>query len=248
MHSVKRILLIFFVLITSGGLLAQEEKSQGLDFNFGTDLVSRYIWRGMEFGGDPAVPQFQPYAAFSYDGGKYGKIELGAWGSYGFTGNYSENDLYLKYTYGTGVLSVSAVLNDYYYPYLGSSFFNFKDAGKGAHTLEAGLAVTGNESFPLSVLISKNVRNDLPGDHSLYIEASYPFTINQVNLNVFAGAAQGRSLWHLVDTDKFVLINFGASAAKTVKISDDYCLPLSISWIMNAHRKQTFLVFKIGLF
>lgn len=241
------VILLLSWFFVSSNISAQEEESI-LDFDFGADLVSRYVWRGLEFGGDPAVPQFQPYAALSFDGKEYGRLEIGAWGSYGFSGDFSENDLSLKYIYTTSLVNISAVLNDYYYPYLGSSFTNFEDKGDGAHTIEAGIAISGNGSFPFSLLISRNVWNDFPHDRSLYVEAGYAFNIKEINMNIFAGAAQGQSLWHCVTTDKFEFINIGVSAGKSLKISEDYSLPLGISWIMNAHQKKTFLVFKIGLF
>jgi len=247
-YTKKVLLIILTGLLLTGVVKAQDDSSSVLDFDFGAEVVSRYIWRGVESGGDPAVPQLQPYASFSVDGGEYGLLELGAWGSYGFSGDFSENDLSLKYTYSTSPVNISLTLNDYYFPYLGINFTNFEDKGEGAHTIEAGLALTGNESFPFTFLVSKNIKNDVPEDKSLYVEAGYAFSINEVEMNVFAGAAQGMSLWHGISTDKFEVCTVGIGAGKEIRISESYSLPLGINWIMNPHQKKTFLVFKVGLF
>lgn len=53
-----------------------EEKGPGISLKFGMDLVSRFVWRGIDLGDAPA---FQPYASVSLAG-----FEFGAWGSYAF--------------------------------------------------------------------------------------------------------------------------------------------------------------------
>lgn len=219
-----------------------------LSFSFGMDLVSRYIWRGIEFGADidgSSSPHFQPTAAFTYSFGKAGALSLGVWGSYAFSGNFSESDVYLNYAVNTKAGNISLTFNDYYYPYVGIPVTNFDGDGKGAHTIDAQLAYTFPEVFPLTVMVSNNVHNDFPDNKSLYIEASYPFTVSDVQLGLVVGAAKGPSLWHSIYTDKFEFNNIGLKASKSIKITQDFSLPVGFNWIYNAHLKKTYVVFKV---
>ena len=128
-----------------------QKSTSRLSFSFGMDLVSRYIWRGIEYGAGEdgsSSPHFQPTAAFSLDLGKRGSLSLGVWGSYAFSGNYSESDVYLNYAINTKSGNFSLTFNDYYFPYLGIPVTNFDGKGEGAHTIEAMLAYTLPEVFP----------------------------------------------------------------------------------------------------
>jgi hypothetical protein len=245
--------LVIFLAVTVfpfSSINAQKnEEVSAFKADLGADLVSRYIWRGIEFGGNPAVPQFQPYISFSVNLSENHSLTAGAWGSYGFTGDYNENDLSLKYSFShpeAGTFSVTA--NDYYYPYLGIPFSNFKGDGNGAHTVELGFSYTGTESLPFNFLVSQNIKNDLPGNESLYLEAGFNTSVNNIALTFFAGAAKGVSAWHSISTDKFEFCNIGFNASKSIKITSDYSLPAGISWILNPHLKKTYLVFKVSVY
>jgi hypothetical protein len=227
---------------------AQPNNSK-LSFNFGADLVSRYVWRGVEFGtawDNSSTPHFQPNAALGYDLGTGGALTLGFWGSYGFSGNYSENDIFLTYAINTKAGGFGITFTDYYYPYLDIPFSDFKKDGKGAHTFDAEFTYTLPEAFPLSLMVSNNIYNDAPGQKSLYIEANYPFTIQNVQMGLFVGAAKGPSVWHSISTDHFEFCNVGFKASKSVKITQDFSLPLGVYWIYNAHLKDTHLIFKVS--
>jgi hypothetical protein len=247
----EKVFLNLIIILVFGCSLSFGQESAKIPLvgvDFGADIVSRYVWRGIEFGGNPAVPQFQPYASFSINLNENHSFTLGAWGSYGFTGDYNENDLSLKYSFtneSAGTFSVAA--NDYYYPYLNIPFSDFGDDGVGAHTIEVSLSYSGPESLPVNFLVSQNVKNDLPDNESLYIEAGFNAAINDISLSFFAGAAKGISAWHSISTDKFEFCNIGVNASKLIKITSDYSLPAGISWVYNPHLEKTYLVFKVSL-
>lgn len=240
----KKFVTLF--LLVSGFLTYGQNN---LSFDFGADFVSRYIWRGVEFGavGDqPATPHLQPHASLTYSFGK-SSLTLGFWASYGLDSKYSENDLSISYSVDTEIGNIVFAVNDYYYPYTGMKFSDFDDDGNGAHTIELNLSYTFPGKFPLNLMISNNVLNDLPENESLYFQAAYPFSISDVDLSVFAGMANGVSAWHGVTSDKLVFINVGFSASKTIKITDEYSIPLAMDWIYNPHKEISYLVFKISI-
>jgi hypothetical protein len=223
----KRILLITSILIFfSTGYFAQ--------LKFGTDIYSRYIWRGLDFGDSPA---FQPGLSFTAAG-----FSIGAWGSYAFptaSKTYAENDLYLSYAYSNeSIGSFTLLFTDYYYPSSGIRFSDFQKNG-GAHTMETGIIYSGPSSFPVSISGYVNVHNDI--DNSVYLQVGYPFNIDDAILSLAAGFVPAKSAYYL--TEKGALINFSITAAKSVAITDKFSVPINVSYIVNPDQDISYLVF-----
>lgn len=204
------------------------------------DLVSRYVWRGSDFGNSASI---QPSLSFSLSG-----LTAGAWASYPLafgSAEYDELDFWLSYAAVTKAGTFTPGIGDYTFPYTEKSFSNFDSHGEGAHTIELSLGYTGPDRFPLKVLASVNVHND--GDNSPYLELGYPVTLNDVSLSFFAGAAKGTSAWYGITTNKVEVINVGLTASKPVAITEKFSLPVSASLVINAYSKKAFLVFKASL-
>lgn len=226
----KNIVIRSLILFSSFSSFAQ--------LKFGTDFYSRYIWRGLDFGDSPAL---QPSLSYTLGG-----LTVGAWASYAFptmAATYSENDLYLSYTYATkSIGSFSLICNDYYLPSVGIPFGYFKPTDSNpvaAHTLEGGLSYSGAEKFPISLALYTNISND--PDNSAYIQASYPFTVDDATLTLTTGFVPSKSIYYA--TSKGGIINFGITAAKTVALSDRFSLPINVSYVSNPTQDKTYLVF-----
>ena len=126
----------------------------------GADVVSRYVWRGIDYGNAVSV---QPGIETSF-----GSVTLGAWGSFPLTdpigtsataGN--ECDLYASATIG----SVDLTLTDYFFPnYAGTDSLLNVDM----HVFELS---AGTEVGPVSLLAAANVSGD--DDNSTYLELTY---------------------------------------------------------------------------
>ncbi len=207
--------------------------------SFNADIYSRYNWRGIDFGDSPS---FQPYVTFTAGG-----FSIGAWGSYGWagaTGNvYSESDLWASYGITTDAGSFSVVYTDYFFPYAGLKYSNYKGSGNGAHTLEGGISYSGPESFPITVAGYYNLHND--PDKSSYFQVGYPFTVGDVGVNVFAGASGSKSAGY--GTDKFAFINTGLTFTKTIPVTEKFSIPATASLIYNPNISQLYLVFGITI-
>ncbi|MBK7979033.1 MAG: hypothetical protein IPK06_03285 [Ignavibacteriae bacterium] len=257
------LILLFFISIIcadvkANGLESELESaneitdsaSSPFSINFGADLVSRYIWRGIEFGTDAkgnSSPHFQPTGTLTYSFSKSGSMSLGFWGSYGFNGNFSESDMYFNLFFATDLLDYSVTFSDYYYPFLNIPFTNLDSDGFGAHTIDAQVTLSLKSYLPIYVLFSNNIYNDVPDNKSLYLETGFSFNINNINTGIFVGAAQGKSIWHAVNSDKFEFINVGFKVNKEISITNEYSLPIGLQWIYNHHLKKTYLVFKVTL-
>ncbi|NNE35400.1 MAG: hypothetical protein HKN13_09195 [Rhodothermales bacterium] len=227
-------------IILSTGVVAVDAVGQSV--SLGTDLVSRYVWRGADFGESLSI---QPTLTVSGTG-----LEVGAWASYATNpagAGVNELDLWVGYTIETSSSgSVSFGVTDYYFPAPDApTLFNFENGGEGAHWIEPFASYTGPSSFPITIYGAAFVHND--PDDSIYLEASYPFQVQDVELGLTAGASAGES--SLYGTTKFTFINLGVSASKSVPITDQFALPLFVSYIVNPTpgAARSFLVVGISL-
>jgi hypothetical protein len=201
----------------------------------GADFVSRYVWRGLDYGNSFSI---QPSLVLSS-----GDFEAGLWGSYPFTASgygAEEIDLYLSYSLG----DFSVLVTDYYFPTAGGKYGNYSDDSTGAHTIEVGLSYGGSESFPISLSGYMNVYND--EDYTVYFEVGYSTEVEDVALDFFVGGTPGGDGGYYTTT-KFNLINIGITASKDIKITDDFSLPIYSSYILNPYIEVGYIVFGTSL-
>ena len=130
--------------------------AQAEGFKIGADVVSSYVWRGIEIGDSAAI---QPALSYTFPG--IGVV-VGAWGSYAITDNviddignkhrYQEVDLYA--TVPVGPLSLT--VTDYYVvPFnTGSSNRTFDFTSDGPNVVELSV---GYAQKNLSLLAAINV-------------------------------------------------------------------------------------------
>lgn len=219
------ILVLFAVFFTAGSSIAQ-------GFSLGADVVSRYVWRGTDYGESASV---QPALAFSRGG-----FEVGTWASYAMNPEGSladEHDMWASFTAGALTLGVT----DYYFPNLGAGFFNFDGGGEGGHYIEPFLSLEGPASFPLTFYAGYFAHND--PDRSVYLNASYPVALEGVDLSIGIGASAVES--SLYGTAGFGIIEMNLAASKSIPVTDGFSLPLSVAYILNPYAEKSFLV--VGL-
>jgi len=214
--------------------------------SIGADIVSRYVWRGLDFGESMSV---QPGLTIGL-----GRLEVGAWGSYSISASgagANENDLWASFTheFASGA-SVSLGVTDYYFPNAvventvrEGTVLGFRDPE--AHTQEVSVAVSGTESFPVSLYAGLLLDDDTP----IYLEASVPFTAGDVELGIHAGAVSAESGFY--GTTGFALVNLGITAGTELKLTDSFAPPVSVSYIVNPSGEENgdraYLVFALSL-
>ena len=208
----------------------------------GTELVSRYVWRGTDFGESVSV---QPSLSIEVTG-----LELGTWASYSVSPNGSaanEIDTWIGYAISTRNFgSISFGTTDYYFPSSeGSDFFDVSGNGSGSHMVESFIEYTGPRKLPASFFAAVFVHND--PDNSLYLEASIPVQLDGVEVGFSAGAVAKEST--LYQADGFEIVKLGLSATKELALSDTFSLPVTVRYILNAHLEKSYVIagFKIDL-
>jgi hypothetical protein len=243
--------------------LSSQGFTQSPQFGLGADFVSRYIWRGADYGNSPAI---QPNASFSVAG-----FKIGAWGSYSFgpyskkindstvmtVGNFIETDFTASYTLKGFALGFT----DYFFPNqvnpnVDNNYFNYKNATTG-HTIEAFLSYAGPDKFPLQVFAGVLVYGADKGkdstgviglgttnNYSAYFEAGYQFTIKSIGVKPFIGAIPYASSWYGKSAG---IVNLGFTASKSIRITNDFSLPVYTSIITNPQAESIFFVFGLTL-
>ncbi|MEI7662589.1 MAG: TorF family putative porin [Bacteroidota bacterium] len=261
----RTFILAGLLLLSATSLFAQLQDENKMDeksgnsaaFSVGTDVVSRYIWRGADYGNSPAV---QPSVAFSVAG-----FKAGFWGSYGLghyskqlndstvldLGNYAEFDFYLSYTLkGFTLMAYDYFLPNPLDPNNHNKYFNFKNSTTG-HTVEVCLSWAGPEKFPLQLYAGtlvygddKRKNNGSKNNFSTYFEAAYQFSVKGFGVKPFIGAIPVGSGWYGPYAG---VVNAGLTISKPITITKDFSLPVTGSIITNPQSQSVFLVFGISL-
>ncbi|PIR14464.1 MAG: hypothetical protein COZ76_10710 [Flavobacteriales bacterium CG_4_8_14_3_um_filter_35_10] len=230
------------LLLMSISIFAQETKTSTTSLDLGADFQSRYIWRGLQFGGNSASAQ--PHLEFTS-----GKLTIGAWGAYslGSTNQFQEADLYLTLA-ATDRLSFT--LTDYYFPVDSTPNDYFKHGGSGHHVYEFLMSVAGTEGFPIGFTAATNFagadKNGGKQSYSTYLEVNYGTKFGQTDFSFFVGGVVSDNGGYYL-TSGSGLINLGISASKEVKISDAFSLPIKTSLITNPDQGNIYLTFGFSL-
>ncbi|MFW5805659.1 MAG: TorF family putative porin [Bacteroidales bacterium] len=234
----------FLLILTTFPVDAQETQKNPFDLSM--DVMSRYVWRGTDFGGSPSM---QPGFSYTKSG-----FMVGTWGAYTMNSAVAQElDLYLSYTFLDDMISIG--FTDYFFPneLAGNDhYFDYRENHTG-HVFEATLAFAGTEKIPLGVLVATNVYGadakrlnedgSVAGNQfSTYAELSYSFPF----IDLFAGMNLTKPNADLGESgfygDYLGFVNIGCTVNKDIKITDSFSLPLSVSLITNPQTEKFFLV------
>ena len=230
MKAVKIFAVAMVALVATSSVNAQ--------FSVGADLVSNYVWRGVQqdLTNTKGTPNFQPTISFTT-----GKFTFGAWGSAGILGSVKEVDIYATYAISS---LFSLTLTDYNWNF-SQSYFAY---GAGTdHVFEGSLNYAGVESFPLSVSLNTmfygaDKTTTAKQAYSTYLELAYPISDNA---KIFIGGSLNESANY--GTSGFGLTNIALKTSKTLSITDKFSLPVYGIVGVNPTAKDAFLVFGVTL-
>lgn len=223
------------ILLLAGTVSTSAQESKG-NFNIGADVVSSYVWRGVNQGSNQ--PNIQPTVSYSYN-----KLTIGAWGSGNFAGSLKEFDLYATYAL-TDLFSIT--VTDYNWIF-SKSYFDYAN-DKTDHLYEGSLAYAGVESFPLSASVNTmfygaDKKSDGKNAYSTYLELGYPVC---TNAKLSVGASMFDSPGVYANTG-FSLTNISLKVTKEIPLSDKFSLPIYGIAGFNPNAESAFLVAGITL-
>jgi hypothetical protein len=262
MINISKLTLFFVLAFLFSSTLKSEnafapDSTKGKDtttskikLNIGSDIVSRYIWRGCDYGNSPSI---QPTLSLSK-----GNFELGCWSAVATNSFYKEVDLYAKYT----LKKVSLLITDYYVPSVNGTpaspdnrYFIYDDKTT-AHSFEGSLLFKGGDKFPLWLLggvyfygndkrwgchLKKDTTNETY--YSSYFEAGYTFAIQENSADLFLGFTPAAGAYG----NTIGIVNVGVTGYRKIKITKDFELPLKASLIFNPQASNVFFALGITL-
>lgn len=218
--------LIQLFLAISLSLSAWTDTTHKVSVTAGFDLMSRYIWRGQDYGQSPSI---QPGLSATWKG-----FTLGAWGAYKFgESGEQETDFYISKSFKYVTLAVW----DYWtFCDTASNFFDY-DYNTTQHILEGQVLLTGGDIIPFNLLGSYFFYGQ---DHSnsIYLELQFQHSFSFFDLQLFTGyQVLGE---YYAPAPAFV--NIGCTLLKDIEITSKWSLPVTVSLIMNPYNQSLFLV------
>ena len=213
-------------------LPSREGSEVGLTLS--ADFVSQYIWRGQDLGN----VSLQPTLGIDYKG-----LSLTAWGSVGLTDatDTKEFDLTLGYTVGGFNIGIT----DYWFntgldP--DNRYFKYDTHGTN-HVFEANIGYDfGVASLQWYTNFAGNDGANKDGDraYSSYVEANVPFRLGGADWTATAGAVPFATTSY--GTTGFAVTNLSLKAAKDIKVTDTFGIPVFAQVVANPCAQKAYLV------
>lgn len=233
----------FYILLLSflpfvGYSQEQQAKAPQSNFSISSELTSKYVWRGIEYGNAPVI-----FGTLNYS---YKGLSIFATGGYAFNGKHSEVDLGLSYSHKWLTLGLS----DYYFPSASGEndkYFNFKNS-ETRHSVEF-YATVAPEKVPLWLTVSTYVYGadkDLNGEQafSSYLELGYSHSFNEHHtLALSVGANLNKSFYTSYE-DGFNVTNITLKYSTAIPFGK-FNLPVSGSLIFNPYTNKPFFSLSI---
>ena len=253
-YIISALITVLFLSAFKGFSQETEAEAEGecpASIDLGADLVSRYVWRGIQYGN----ASLQPTMGLSV-----GNFSFGTFGSASLMSNtdvmiLQEADFYAQYTFAD---MFTVLVYDYFYgaDFAENRYFEYaKDST--AHVIEATLSFDGTEKIPFSFLVAANVygadaRNlDNSLVYSTYAELAYNTELKNTGISAFIGAAlnapDDETLPSYYANSKPALINLGVTVTKEIPITDKFSLPIFGSFVTNPYASNAWMLFGISI-
>ena len=219
------------------GVLVPASAQDKVEATVQADVVSQYIWRGQDLG-DVSL---QPALGLAYNG-----FSLTAWGRVGLSdpGDTKEFDLTLAYKAG----GLNVGVTDYWFNTPNDRYFSYA-AHETSHVFEANI---GYDFGPVAAQWYTNFAgNDgLNGDgkraYSSYVELSAPFSLGGCQWTAAVGAVPYATSFY-ADAGGFAVTNVSLRAAKDVRVTKTFTLPLFAAVSANPSTEKAYMVFGFTL-
>jgi len=86
-------------------------------------------------------------------------------------------------------------------------------------------------------------------NYSTYIEVGYGFKVSDYKLDLFLGMTPSDGMYGdgYGGRDGFAIVNAGVTGSKTIKITENWSLPVKASLIANPQARKLFLAFILSI-
>ncbi len=233
MKALKRLgLLTIGMMALTSTAVAQDQ----VEATLSADFVNQYIWRGQKCG----EVSVQPTLGVSYKG-----FSLTAWGSTELVDQEYSKEFDLTLAYTTGGFNIG--ITDYYFDG-GAPYFKYS-AHETAHVFEANI---GYDFGPVAIQWFTNfagadgVNEDGDRAYSSYFEVSAPFKLGGIDWSAAVGVVPYETSFY-ADASGFAVTNITLSAAKDLKITDTFTVPVFAGITANPSTQDAYFTFGFTL-
>lgn len=258
------VVVIAILLFFPGIGFSQNSKKWTADFQIGADIMSRYIWRGLNLGG--TGPSIQPALKLNVGNADH-MFSVGAWGAYTFSATANQElDMIVSYTF-KGLLTL--MVTDYFFPGFYTDkqdqYFYYRQDSTG-HVFEGMIMFNGTDKIPFTLMVATNfygndacrmkqvndstfVEDGL--QYSTYVELGFKKRIKSFDFNAFVGGTLTGSNTNRHETcyyanNKPGFTNIGIKVARAIPVTEKYSIPIQASLIANPIQNKFYLVFGIS--
>lgn len=223
----NKLLIMAFAL----GMCYSAKGQEKAELTLGTDVVSEYVWRGLQLGS----ASFQPTLGVSWKG-----LSLTAWGSVGFVDRNDAREIDLIGAYTTGSLSVGII--DYWCTDPCPQYFRYK-AHETSHVFEA---FVGYDFGVLSLSWQTNFagadgRNKSGHRaYSSYFELAAPFHFVTCNWQASLGIVPWATDYY--EASNFTVTNISLKATKEIRFTDKFGLDVFAQLTANPEARNAHFV------
>lgn len=220
-----------------GGVLSPLAAQDRVEATVQADVVSQYIWRGQDLG-DVSL---QPTLGLAYKG-----LSLTAWGSVGLSDPDDTKELDLTLAYKVGGLNIG--VTDYWFNAPNDCYFCYA-AHETSHVFEANI---GYDFGPVAVQWYTNFAGNDGFNksgkraYSSYVEASAPFRLAGCRWTAAVGAVPYATSFY-ADAGGFAVTNVSLRAAKDIRVTKTFTLPLFAAVSANPSTEKAYMVFGFTL-
>ncbi len=241
----KSVILFFALIISISFAVYSQNEVSKFSANASFKLVSKYMFRGIEMTKDPNI------VGEAYIG--YKGWTLGMWATTNYSGTFYEPDIYISYSPKNFVFTLYDFDSGQ-----GKDYFNFNNK-QTTHIDELSVKYTVSEKIPLSLTLGTIIWGadkkidfyDSTGqailkdanNFSTYVEAVYPFAINEITITPTIGFTTHKS--YTYSATGFSFINVGLTFEKRIRVSDKLSIPIGYSFIYNQGQKRAYSVMSI---
>lgn len=235
--------IVLGIVLVVAGLGSLNAQSNEIDIHLSGDLVNSYVWRGLKQTGASVQPSL---------GVTYKSFTLESWASTDFGNNDGFKEVDFTASYANKGFAVA--LTDYWWDGEGAANYfggQTKNGNNSSHMLEGTLEYTFSEKFPLCLswntfFVGKgNKKENGKNSYSTFIEASYPFTVKDIDFGLAVGVTPWKSV--IYQTEKFSVTQIKLHASKTIKITDSFSVPIFGDIIFNPDKGNEDVNFVFGV-
>ncbi len=238
--------LLLLTLFTSLHIVGQEtlttiasdtltRKHQKAEVALGTDIVSQYIWRGMEMGS----ASLQPFVGVSWRG-----LCISANGNVGIVRTSDPYEIDITASYTIGGLTVGLI--DYWSNDYNPHYFHYK--GNTGHLFEGYISYDFgilNISWQTIFAGCDGKNNNGKRAYSSYFELNVPFHTLTCDWNGTVGVVPYATSYY--NTKGIALTNISLRCTKKIPITQQFQLPLYAQLMANPYQKDFYIMCGITL-